>query len=262
MLSSIKMNEVLLTSVKFSAGEVQIVIPEDLIQDANFVEADLRCSDGVMLLMQLASVIKGKRNALYLGYLPYSRYDRVEEENDALSLKVFCNMINGLGFEKVLVEDCHSDVGLALLDNCHHLPQHELVESIVTDLSDYDAIIAPDAGSMKKAMKLAKKIGIPVVKCDKMRDFKTGKINGLSVPSQELLLLNKVLIVDDICDGGGTFVLLADKISAIHPEIVIDLYVTHGIFSKGIDRLYLSGINKIFAFNDWQNYERVVSFKS
>ena len=80
-------------TVKFSGGEVQLVMPSDLIGETNFVEAELRCSDGVMLLLQLASVLGNNKDNLYLGYLPYSRYDRVEESHDALSLKVFCNMI-------------------------------------------------------------------------------------------------------------------------------------------------------------------------
>lgn len=258
MKSFIKLNGVEITSHKFSAGEVQLVMEEGLVRNYNHIEADLRCSDGVMILLQLASVVKGYNNTLHLGYLPYSRYDRVESKDDALSLKIFCELINGLDFKKVIIEDCHSDVGTALLNNCHNIPQHELVLTGFTSLEGYDAIIAPDAGSLKKAMNLAKIVGIPVVKCDKIRDFKTGKILGLQVPESELKPLSKVLIVDDICDGGGTFVLVAEKLHEYVPEI--DLYVTHGIFSKGTERLFDSGISKIFAYNNWTNDEKVISF--
>lgn len=245
-------------TVKFSAGEIQLVLPEGLIKEQNFVEADIRCSEGVMLLLQLSSVIAGKDNNLHLGYLPYSRYDRVEDEEDCLSLKVFCNLVNSMGFSRVVVEDCHSDVGVALLDNCNNIPQHDLVTALVPDLGTYDAVVAPDGGSLKKAHKLAEILGVPVVKCDKVRDFKTGRITSFTVPEEELMPLTKILIVDDICDGGGTFVGLTGELHKYVPQI--DLYVTHGIFSKGVEGLFDAGITNIFAFHDWIEDERVTSF--
>ena len=244
MKSRIKLNGMIISdkTVHFSGGEVQLVMPSDLIGDNNFVEAEIKCSDGIMLLMQLASVMGDKKDNLYLGYLPYSRYDRVEESHDALSLKVFCNLINSLGFSNVVVDDCHSDVGVALLNNCTNMPQHDLVMALVPNLEQYEAIVAPDAGSIKKAQKLASILQIPLLKCDKVRG------------------LTNILIVDDICDGGGTFVGLANM---LHNHIpVIDLYVTHGIFSKGIDNLVGAGISNIFAFHDWTNDSRINSFDS
>ena len=261
MKSRIKLNGVLVSenTVHFSAGEVQLAIPHDLVRSKNFVEAEIKCSDGIMLLLQLASVLGDNRDNLYLGYLPYSRYDRVEESHDALSLKVFCNLINSLGFSKVCVDDCHSDVGLALLDNCTNMPQHDLVMALVPELETYDAIVSPDAGAIKKANKLAKILQIPVIKCDKVRDFKTGKILSFSVDiNDENRGAAKILIVDDICDGGGTFVGLAEELHNTYP--IIDLYVTHGIFSKGASSLFDAGISKVFAFHDWTFSEQVQSF--
>lgn len=261
MKSSIRLNgqEIASAAKKFSAGEVQLVIPPTLISSDNFVEANIKCSDGIMLLLQLASVLQGKKSYLYLPYLPCSRYDRVEEPYDCLSIKVVTNLINSMGFDKVTIEDCHSDVGIALLDRAVNIEQHELVQSLVPSLNTYDAIIAPDAGAMKKAGKLAKALGVPLVKCDKVRDFKTGKITSFTVPEKELSLFAKVLIVDDICDGGGTFVGLAEAVHRVVPEV--DLYVTHGIFSRGIDSLKNAGINQIYAFNDWIDSTSVVSFE-
>ena len=247
-------------TVKFSGGEIQLVIPDGLINldGLNFVEAEIKCSEGVMLLMQLGFLLAPVQKKLHLGYLPYARYDRVEEQGDVLSIKVFCNMINSLGFCEVIVEDCHSDVGIALLDNCINIPQDKMVQAIVTNLDSYDAVIAPDGGSVKKAYKLSSLMGVPLIKCDKVRDFKTGKITSFSVPLDELKPLCKVLIVDDICDGGGTFIGLAKELHKYIPEV--DLYVTHCIFSKGVEGLFDSGINSIYAFNDWLSSERVISF--
>ncbi len=262
MKSKIKLNGVPVSqdTIHFSGGEVQLVIPPDLIRDSNFVEAEIRCSEGIMLLLQLSSVLGSRKDNLYLGYLPYSRYDRVEDSHDPLSLKVFCKLINSLGFSNVVVDDCHSDVGVALLDNCTNMPQHDLVLALVPDLEQYDAIVAPDAGSLKKAQKLAKILCIPVVKCDKIRDFKTGKILDFSVDTENIEGINNVLIADDICDGAGTFIGLTIKLLQHFNQV--DLYVTHGIFSRGVEPIFGAGIRNIFAFHDWLDSEQVQSFNN
>ena len=42
------------------------------------------------------------------------------------------------------------------------------------------------------------------------------------------------IITDDICDGGYTFIKVAEQLKAKGASKVI-LFVTHGIFSKGLD---------------------------
>jgi len=54
------------------------------------------------------------------------------------------------------------------------------------------------------------------------------------------------MIVDDICDGGATFILLAKELYAAGAKEV-NLFVTHGIFSKGLIPLYEAGIKRIFT---------------
>jgi ribose-phosphate pyrophosphokinase len=56
------------------------------------------------------------------------------------------------------------------------------------------------------------------------------------------------LIVDDICDGGATFIGIADAIHEKDPDADVRLYVTHGIFSKGID-VFKGKLNHIYVSN-------------
>lgn len=254
--SIIKLNGAVVTenTTYFSGGEVQLRVPESvsLDKDSYHIEAMITCSDGIMLLCQLVSILGNSEKTLYLPYLPYGRYDHRESLRDPLSLKVFASIINSLGFDRVVVYDCHSPVGLALIDNCEEISQHEIVlKRLESEIHSYDAIVAPDAGALKKASKLAKIIGKPVIKCDKVRDFQTGKITGFSVDTKEHLGYVKVLIVDDICDGGGTFAGLAAELHNLYP--VVDLFVTNGIFSKGKGLLYDAGISKIHAYFNWYN---------
>jgi ribose-phosphate pyrophosphokinase len=54
------------------------------------------------------------------------------------------------------------------------------------------------------------------------------------------------LIVDDICDGGRTFIELAKVLRPLTSGQV-KLYVTHGIFSAGFEAL--AGLDRIFVAN-------------
>lgn len=252
----IELNGTIITkeTIRFSAGEVQLKIPKDLsvFTGKNVVKAHITSSDGIMLLMQLSSIIRGQDNVLFLPYLPYSRYDHRELASDPLSLKVFTDILNTLNFKKIITHDCHSDVGIALIDNCINVPQHMLVSKNINNLKPYDAIVAPDSGASKKAFKLSEKYDIPLVVCDKHREHKTGKIIGFSVPKEHLLSENieKLLVVDDIADGGGTFKGLAKELKKYAD--VVDLHVTHGIFSKGKEDL-IGDIDNVFCYHDWAN---------
>lgn len=63
----------------------------------------------------------------------------------------------------------------------------------------------------------------------------TGKILGTHVHATDLSGLTAV-ITDDICDGGATFIGIAKELRRLNCHKVV-LYVTHGIFSKGIEVL-------------------------
>lgn len=105
-------------------------------------------------------------------------------------------------------------------------------------------LISPDAGSNKKIYDLAKSIGYDgeIIRCDKLRDIPTGQIIETIVYKNDLGGKDAI-IVDDICDGGKTFIELA-KVLKEKNVGKIYLVVTHGIFSAGFDSLgeYFDGI--------------------
>jgi ribose-phosphate pyrophosphokinase len=260
--SSIKVDGVNIVpdSIKFSGGEVQAVFEDDYlsVKEHAVIEADIRCSDGLMLLLQVSDVLDRfvDKKVLVMPYLPYARQDHTNDRQECLSLKVFCKLINDCKFDSVSIFDCHSPVGLALLDRVRHIDQTSLLSvKIGLKMKEYDAIIAPDSGSMKKAAEIGKVYGLPVVNCEKMRNPKTQELTKSEVDLSELVMYTNVLIVDDICDGSRTFIALAEKIHKVVP--VVDLYVTHGIFSRGIEGLKNAGINDIYAYQDWTNNPEV-----
>ena len=59
------------------------------------------------------------------------------------------------------------------------------------------------------------------------------------------------MIVDDTCDGGRTFIELAKVLRARNAG-KIELYVTHGIFSKGLKELS-EHFDCIHSLNVWED---------
>lgn len=111
-------------------------------------------------------------------------------------------------------------------------------------------LVSPDGGALKKIFKLATPMDLDVVCAEKIRDTKTGKVVRTEVPRQDFEGRN-VMIVDDICDGGRTFIELA-KVLRQRNVGKVELYVTHGIFSNGMDEL-MSYFDCIHSFNVWEN---------
>jgi ribose-phosphate pyrophosphokinase len=109
-------------------------------------------------------------------------------------------------------------------------------------------LVSPDAGALKKIYRYAKECsGVDVVRADKSRDTNTGKITGTVVYSEHLGKTN-LLVVDDICDGGGTFVPLAQELRKI-TDGTVSLFVTHGLFTKGVD-IVADVFDNVFVVNN------------
>lgn len=119
-------------------------------------------------------------------------------------------------------------------------------------------VLYPDKGAADRYVLPAEiacntaSIKVTVLKCEKKRDQATGKFLGFTVPEE--FPGGPVLIVDDICDGGGTFTGIADAIA--HHGLDLNLYVTHGIFSKGTEELF-KRFSRIFSTNSFSIPEGV-----
>lgn len=262
---------------KFSGGEIYFKIesPEDIETEIvyqpgvpNTITANITNSDEVFVLMNLKNVLDNviarspslidSRVILYMPYLPYARHDRPMHNFDSHGLKVFCNLINSLNFHNVVIHDCHSDVGIGLLNNCVNVPQDRLLSDFsdnILQINNIDYIIAPDNGAVKKASKIAEEFQLPLITCLKERDLATGHITKYRI-LDSIEKPGKALIVDDICDGGATFNILAKSLKEDTPITEISLYVTHGIFSKGLDKLF-ENIDHIYSYHPWIEDERL-----
>ena len=201
-----------------------------------------------------------KNIQLYTPYFMGARSDRRFTEGDANYLKqVICPIINSQKFESVTILDPHSDVLEACLDNFVKISNHDIVKQSLTaidnknDAQDRIVLVSPDAGAYKKIFDVAQKFGInKIITATKVRDVRTGKILHTEIPTLDQHEDLQYVIIDDICDGGRTFLELAKAIHDSRPTAKVYLVVTHGIFSNGFLELSKE-IEKIYCSNSYSD---------
>lgn len=158
---------------------------------------------------------------LLIAYMPYSRMDRGTEEYPHFTLKTIGKFINNLNFLKVYVIEPHSDVTGGVLEN--YKPYYinfdllPWVEEEIGFEKNIDFLFFPDAGAQKRYSSLK---GYKQLVGHKNRDFNTGEITSLEVVGDleyvsQGLRDEKILIVDDLCSKGGTFLHSARKLQQL-----------------------------------------------
>ena len=200
---------------------------------------------------------------LIIPYFPGARGDRVEEEQlgEALSAKVYAQLINAQDYNKVTIFDPHSNVVSALLDRVHVVTNKEFVHEVLQNLIHGEIaqnnliLVAPDAGSSKKVKKIAEAEGLLMVQAEKARDLQTGKLipHSCLIATDGVELTNKwAVIVDDICSRGGTFTAIAKKLKALGVERVY-LIVSHYEWTADEKVLAAAGITKVITTDSRQS---------
>jgi ribose-phosphate pyrophosphokinase len=152
------------------------------------------------------------RSSLTITYLPYSRMDRVEGDS-VFTLKYVANFINNLNFGTVTIIEPHSDVSSALINKCRtFFPTFKLLDKVVAEIGfnkEKDYLFYPDSTAMRRYGKVQ---GYKQLYANKKRDFKTGRITDLQLSEDVDLLGAKIIMQDDLCSYGGTFLLSAEKL--------------------------------------------------
>ncbi len=257
--------EIAFEAFTFSGGEPHIRIADtERLASAEkvFVSHRLRSFDDFGLLLLAIDALKrmltNPKIVVLIPYFPAARQDRVMVKGEALSVKVYADILNASGISEVVVFDAHSEVTAAVLDNCLVENNHKFIKEVTHALPSDLVLASPDGGALKKIYKLAAALKkFPVVECGKTRDVATGKLSGFKVYQKDLER-KPVLVVDDICDGGGTFIGLAEELKRKNAGPLY-LAVSHGIFGKGLE-LLLEHYDHIFTTDSVKNIESTKTF--
>jgi ribose-phosphate pyrophosphokinase len=250
----IKLNNVQLQFKTFPNGETLVdgkQIYNSITEGINKVTLKYENDDDLIKLLFVKSYLNEYKQlaSLVIYYMPYSRMDRVENRS-VFTLKYICNLINSLDFFSVFVIEPHSDITIALLDRCSvFYPTIDLLGKVMIEVkfdTSKDFIFFPDAGASKR---YSKEVGWRHLVGYKKRDFDTGEIIQLEVMGDIKERNFQVIIVDDLCSYGGTFVRSAKKLKELGASDIY-LLVAHCEESIFKGDLFNSGlITKVFTTN-------------
>lgn len=234
---------------KFPGGEWQMKPLTNLPEEAMSYQAVLRGADldDIMKVVLWGSYFDRKARTeggfhpvslLFVPYLPAARSDKGVEE----AAGAYTRLLTAGQFTSIHALDVHSqearNLGQRVVQDAGY---HGLVvAAIAASETKYDGVIAPDAGARARASVAARYLGVPLYIAEKKRNQETGAIVSYKVP--ELPEGGRYLVVDDICDGGATFVHLASGVTVRQ----LDLLVTHGIFSRGTE-VILDAYDQVFC---------------
>lgn len=247
----------------FSGGEIHVQLENlpEVMPNKVDIRADIHSSDDLMALLLVVNALRNNYQNLVLinleiPYFPYARQDRVCSVGQAFSLEVVAKIVTDLNVNSITVWDAHSPVTQALT-GAINIPQQQIMaadKKLVDLLQDRNSVlVCPDKGAKNKCQKVKEAFSVEeMIFSEKVREPSTGKIVDTQLVSKDLAG-KTAIIIDDICDGGRTFIEIAKKLKEKNVRRVV-LYVTHGIFSKGL-AVFDELIDEIYTSNSFPQME-------
>jgi len=224
-------------------------LPEFILKNSNWASItwDFENEAEFMHIAQLADLLWSHNieYTLNLKYLPYGRQDKVIQNDSTFALKSFANLLNTLSFKEVIITDPHSEIALKLIEGSRAVYPKDDIDKAIKETGS-KLVCYPDKGAVTKYTKI---YDYSYVYGEKVRDQATGNILSYELIADTYhtdFYGKSILIIDDICDGGMTFKILAKDLLAAGAQEV-NLFVTHGIFSRGLETLHESGIKHVYT---------------
>jgi ribose-phosphate pyrophosphokinase len=231
---------------RFSDGEIKIPSIEENCRQKNCVI--IQCcnynpiysvNDLLMEVFILIDTMKrsnAKTITVVLPIFPYQRQDRKSYSRSPITASMISSILEGLGIDRVICFELHAS---QIQGFFHKVPVDNLtidtyfiecINSLGINLNlpaNEFVIVSPDEGGVKRASKLAKKIGCPMALLHKERN----KPNEVG----EMVLMGNVsgrccIIIDDMIDTAGT-ALKACEVLRRNGADNISIMVCHGILS-------------------------------
>lgn len=227
---------------QFPNKESYLPIKELDVRPTNKVKFDYTEDGDIILLGMLKQWLDDMKATaeLYISYMPYSRMDRPNGEY-SVALKMMAQLINDMEFTSVTVREPHSEATLGALKNAG--ADWWVADRIrtVVKMSYADTLFYPDDGALKRYD--TSETGMSFAVGSKKRTFGTGNIDEYSIKGDVGI---NVLIMDDLCSRGGTFIraaMLLKEQGARHVELLV-AHCENNVFTgevfNYIDRIYTS----------------------
>jgi ribose-phosphate pyrophosphokinase len=235
----------------FPDGEFHCKIQDVRGRDVFIVQPTCpQVNDNVMeLLIMIDTCLRAsaERITAVIPYYGYARQDRKDEGRVPITAKLVANMITRAGADRVLTMDLHAaqiqgffDVPVDHLYAGSVLNEHFLSKNIPTE--DI-VIVAPDEGSIKRAVGHAKRIGGELAILDKRR------LSAEKIVQENIIggpVEGKVaLLFDDMISTAGSICGAAELVKKKGAK-EIHVAATHGVLAgKAVERLKNAPVDSI-----------------
>lgn len=261
-------SDILYEKSSFPDGQQNITLYPCIVEEDVQITSRLNNWKDLELIIASVACLKNlgcKNIHLYTPYILGARSDRQFTIGGNNYLKdVLCPIINSLNLASITCIDPHSDCLEMGLNNFRKVSNTQLVKWVLSNepfiTGNGFEILSPDGGALKKIYKLTEEIDYlgEVIVCSKSRN-ELGKLSKITVPKTSLK--KDLIIIDDLIDGGGTFINIAKRLREEGFKKKLYLIVTHGIFSKPLQEI-IQHFNGIFCTNSYRELPKKENYKS
>ena len=235
---------------RFSDGEVMVEILDNVRGKDVFVlqSTCAPTNDNLMEVLVMVDALKrasAGRITAALPYFGYSRQDRrPRSARVAITAKVVANMLTGVGVDRVLTMDLHSDQIQGFFD----IPVDNIYASpiLLNDVWKHNyqnlVVVSPDVGGVVRARALAKRLEVDLAIIDKRRP-KPNVAKVMNIIGE--VAGRTCLIMDDMVDTANTLCEAATALKEKGAEKVV-AYCTHPVLSgSAVVRIESSAIDEL-----------------
>ena len=192
---------------KFSDGEFQPIFLESIRGDYVFlVQSTFAPTDNLMELLLMIDAAKRASAYKIIAVIPYygfSRQDRKDKPRVAIGSKLVATLLEAAGANRVITMDLHAPQIQAFFEiPVDHLDSSAIFIPYIEQLKlENLTFAAPDVGSTNRVREVASYFSADMVICDKHRK-RANEIASMVVIGD--VQDRDIVLIDDICDTGGT----------------------------------------------------------
>lgn len=192
---------------RFSDGEFQPVFQESIRGDMVFlIQSTFSPTDNLMELLLMIDAAKRASAYKVVAVIPYygfARQDRKDKPRVAIGSKLVANMLEAAGADRIITMDLHAPQIQGYFDiPVDHLESSSVFIPYIDSLKlENLTFAAPDVGSANRIREIATYFEVDMVICDKHRK-RANEIASMVVIGD--VANRDVVLIDDICDTGGT----------------------------------------------------------
>jgi len=192
---------------RFSDGEIYVEFKESIRGRFVFlIQSTYAPSDNLMELLLMIDAAKRASAYKVIAVIPYyglARQDRKDRPRVAIGSKLVANMLTAAGADRVITMDLHAPQIQGYFDiPVDHLDSSAIFIPYIENLKLANlTFAAPDVGSANRIREIATYFECEMVICDKHRK-RANEIASMVVIGD--VTDRDVVLIDDICDTGGT----------------------------------------------------------